>query len=175
MIRAFDRLIDSDEGELNMHLPRLLSEAYESVELLDQKVSSTSASFQRHGGSSSIGGNATGGSTTKTTGEDKRDDDQEDDDDVVERYIYRKSITLLRGDPSINPNVDSDLMLPCLLPKKELPAVSLPHLAAASAPLALPRIKGVNNNADTTIKSTFMLKKHLSGRPKKLQYSLTQR
>jgi len=174
MIKAFDRLIANDEEELNIHLPRLLSEAYESVEMLEQKVSSASATFRSPGGSGNMAGSvptggthSNGGDNTAAAAEDDEDDD--DDGDVVERYIYRKSITLLRGDPTVNPNVDSDLMLPCLLPKKELPAV----VTATAPPLTLPRIKGAQADT-TTSKPTFTLKKHLLRSPTKQSFSLTQ-
>ena len=189
--KAFNLLIENDEEDLNLHLPRLLADAHKNVELEEEKAEAVAAVFRRQidvvrpSKSADL-------ESTKHIVENSRldvvidanhhpnenatsprpaslllfdDEDSEGEDDVVERYIYRKSITLLRGDPTINPNVDSQLMLPCLIPKRELPE----EVSTEPIPtINFPRIKGTTTSAAAT---------HLRNMKKKtptITYNLTK-
>lgn len=180
-VKAFNCLIENNEEELGTFLPRLLYEAHRNVELQDEKELADTAVFRRHHNATAAddgararpdAGNASSReSIVGNSGSEAGDSAplpsslllDEDGEDIVERYIYRKSITLLRGDPTINPNVDAQLMLPCLLPRKELPTGAI----ALSAPIIFPKIQVTNRDE---FKSKL---KKLGGTPKKLNYKLT--
>ena len=173
-------------------MPRLLAEAHQTVEMEEEKAEAVAAIFRRQidvvrpGRSVDL-------ESTKHVDENSHEDvvidashhlddtvsypkpasllpfddeDSEDEEDVVERYIYRKSITLLRGDPTINPNVDSQLMLPCLIPKRELPV----EISTEPIPtISFPRIKS------PAVANKFRKMKKLGSSPqKKLTYNLTK-
>ena len=193
--KAFNLLIENDEEDLNLHLPRLLADAHETVELEEEKAEAAAAVFRRQIDVVRPSKFA-GSESNKLIDENSRldvvidashlpdetatsprppsllefdDEDSEGEEDVVERYIYRKSITLLRGDPTINPNVDPQLMLPCLIPKRELP------VRITTEPITtinFPRIKG---NATSTAATYLQKMKKLGSVPqKKLTYNLTK-
>ena len=184
--KAFNLLIENDEEDLNLHLPRLLADAHQTVELEEEKAEAVAAVFRRqidvvrpsknidlestkHIDENShvdVVINETVSSPKPTSLLPFDDEDSEGEEDVVERYIYRKSITLLRGDPTINPNVDSQLMLPCLIPKRELPM----EISTEPIPtINFPRIKGtITSSTDRKIK------KLVSSPQKKLSYNLTK-